>query len=223
MRIRIVVAEDSYLIREGLRLLLATQDYVDLVASVANLPELTAAVDEYLPDVVVTDVRMPPGDQDEGIRFAEGLTHSHPQIGVVVLSQHLEPEWALRLFAARASGRAYLLKERVGDAAQIRNAIESVAAGGSFLDPHVVDALVQTRTRQASSPLARLTPREREVLALIATGLSNAAIMNRLVLTERTVEKHITSLLAKFNLDPDDTRVHRRVQAVLLYLSSQNP
>ncbi|GAA0437192.1 DNA-binding response regulator [Acrocarpospora corrugata] len=223
MRIRLVVAEDSYLIREGLRLLLATQDYVDLVASVASLPELTAVVDEHLPDVVLTDVRMPPGDRDEGIRFAEGLTSSHPRIGVVVLSQHLEPDWALRLFAAGASGRAYLLKERVGDAAQLRNAIESVAAGGSFLDPHVVEALVRTRTRQAPSPLASLTPREREVLALIATGLSNTAIMNRLVLSERTVEKHITSLLAKFDLDPADPQVNRRVRAVLLYLSSQNP
>jgi DNA-binding NarL/FixJ family response regulator len=222
MGIRVVVAEDSYLIREGLRLLLATQDYVDLVASVASLPDLTAAVDEHAPDVVVTDVRMPPGDQDEGIRFAEALARSHPRIGVVVLSQYLEPEWALRLFAAGASSRAYLLKERVGDAAQLRQAIESVAAGGSVLDPLVVEALVRAHARQAPSPLSRLTPREREVLALVATGLSNAAIMSRLVLTERAVEKHITSLLAKLDLDPDDTEVHRRVRAVLVYLSSVN-
>ncbi|TDO27518.1 DNA-binding NarL/FixJ family response regulator [Kribbella sp. VKM Ac-2527] len=222
MVIRVVVAEDSYLIREGLRLLLATQDYVDLVAGVASLPELTAAVDELTPDVVVTDVRMPPGDQDEGIRFAEALARSHPRIGVVVLSQHLEPEWALRLFATGAAGRAYLLKERVGDAAQLRHAIESVTAGGTVLDPLVVEALVQARTRHAPSPLSRLTPRERQVLALVATGLSNAAIMNRLVLTERAVEKHITSTLAKLDLDPHDTQVHRRVQAVLVYLSSNN-
>nr|WP_197946587.1 response regulator transcription factor [Phytohabitans suffuscus] len=217
---RVVVAEDSYLIREGLRLLLATQEGIELVAVAADLTELTAAVDEHRPDVVVTDVRMPPGDQDEGIRFAESLTRSHPRIGVVVLSQHLEPEWALRLFAAGAAARAYLLKERVGDAAQLRQAIETVAASGTFLDPLVVEALVQTRARRAPSPLARLTPREREVLSLIATGLSNTAITHRLVLTERAVEKHITSLLAKLDLDPDDTHVHRRVQAVLLYLAA---
>jgi len=219
MGIRVVVAEDSYLIREGLRLLLATQDYVELVSVVASLPELVAAVHEHLPDVVMTDVRMPPGDQDEGIRFSESLARSHPRTGVVVLSQHLEPEWALRLFAAGASGRAYLLKERVGDADHLRQAIESVAAGGSFLDPLVVDALVRTRTRQAS-PVARLSPREREVLGLIATGLSNAAIMRRLVLTERAVEKHITSLLAKLDLAPDDADAHRRVRAVLIYLAA---
>lgn len=215
-----MVAEDSYLIREGLRLLLATQDDVELVAGVASLPELLAAVDQHDPDVVVTDVRMPPDEQDEGIQAAEALARSHPGLGVVVLSQHLEPEWALRLFDPTASGRAYLLKERVGDLAQLRGAITTVAAGGSVLDPLVVEALVLSRARQQATPISRLTPRETEVLSLVATGLSNAAIAARLVLTERAVEKHITSLLAKLDLDPRDAESHRRVRAVLLYLSS---
>lgn len=217
---RIVAAEDSYLIREGLRLLLATQPDVDLVASVATLPELLVAVDEHRPDVVVTDVRMPPGLRDEGIQAAEALALSHPGLGVVVLSQYVEPEWAVRLFEPSAAGRAYLLKERVGDIGQLRHAIESVADGGSVLDPRVVEALVQAQTRRAATPLSRLTAREAEVLALVATGLSNAAIAGRVVLTERAVEKHITSVLAKLDLAPQDTDVHRRVRAVLIYLSS---
>lgn len=220
MGIRVVAAEDSFLIREGLRLLLATQDDVELVTSVSSLPDLLSAVEKHAPDAVVTDVRMPPGDRDEGIQAAEQLAISHPGLGVVVLSQYVEPEWALRLFHPTASGRAYLLKERVGDLPQLRHAIETVVAGGSVLDPLVVEALVEARTRQAASPLSRLTPRETEVLGLLASGLSNAAIAAQLVLTERAVEKHITSVLAKLDLDPDDAQVHRRVRAVLLYLSS---
>lgn len=218
--IRIVAAEDSYLIREGMRLLLATQDDIDLVTSVTTLPDLLAAVDEHVPDVVVTDIRMPPGNADEGIQAAESLAESRPGLGVVVLSQYVEPEWALRLFEPGAKGRAYLLKERVGDLVQVRNAIEAVVAGGSVLDPLVVDALVHARTAKANSPLSRLTPRESEVLALVATGLSNGAIADKLTLTERAVEKHITAILAKLDLDPDDAEVHRRVRAVLVYLSS---
>lgn len=217
---RVVAAEDSYLIREGLRLLLATQHDLHLVAGVATLSDLLAAVDEHEPDVVVTDVRMPPGLGDEGIRAAETLARTHPGLGVVVLSQYVEPEWALRLFEPTASGRAYLLKERVGDLEQLRHAIEAVVTGQSVLDPRVVEALVQARTSQAASPLSRLTPRENEVLALVATGLSNAAIASRLVLSERAVEKHITSVMAKLDLGPEDTDIHRRVRAVLVYLSS---
>lgn len=220
MSVRVVVAEDSYLIREGLRLLLATQDDVELVASVDSLPDLLAAVDVHGPDVVVTDVRMPPGDRDEGIQAAELLGRSHPGLGIVVLSQYMEPEWALRLFDRGASGRAYLLKERVGDLAQLRHAIETVLVGGSVLDPLVVEALVRAGARRPVSPLSRLTAREGEVLALVATGLSNAAIAARLTLTGRAVEKHITSMLVKLDLDPSDAEVNRRVRAVLLYLSS---
>lgn len=220
MATRVVAAEDSYLIREGLRLLLATQDDIDLVASVSTLPELLTAVAEHHPDVVVTDIRMPPGNRDEGIQAAEEMARTHPGLGVVVLSQYVEPEWAVRLFDTGAAGRAYLLKERVGDLRQVRHAIETVLAGGSVLDPQVVEALVAARTRHTGSPLSRLTPRETEVLELVAAGLSNSAIAGRLTLTERAVEKHIGSVLAKLDLDSDDTEVHRRVRAVLVYLSS---
>jgi len=220
---RIVAAEDSYLIREGLSSLLATQSDLELVATAATLPELLVGVAEHAPDVVVTDVRMPPGQGDEGIRAAEQLRESNPELGVVVLSQYVEPDWALRLFEPSASGRAYLLKERVGDVGQLRHAIETVVAGGSVLDPRVVDALVQARSAQRASPLSRLTPRETEVLSLMATGLSNAAIAERLVLTERAVEKHITAVLTKLDLPADDPGVHRRVRAVMLYLSSGLP
>jgi DNA-binding NarL/FixJ family response regulator len=217
---RVVVAEDSYLIREGLGLLLATQDDVDLVAAVGTLPDLLAAVDEHEPDAVLTDVRMPPGERDEGIRAAEQLADSHPGIGVVVLSQYVEPEWALRLFDRGAARRAYLLKERVGDLTELRHALDAVTTGGTVLDPLVVEALVQARTRTPRSPLERLTRREREVLGLMAAGLSNAAIAARLVLGERAVEKHVTSVLMKLDLPADDGAVHRRVRAVLVYLAA---
>lgn len=215
-----MIAEDAYLIREGFRLLLATQEDVDLVASVATLPDLLAAVGAHCPDVVVTDIRMPPGYGDEGIRAVESLAESHPGLGVIVLSQYVEPEWALRLFEPGASGRAYLLKERVGDLAQIRRAIDAVRAGETVLDPRVVEALIHARAQRDRSPVARLTPREVEVLQLVATGLSNAAIATTLTLTERAVEKHIGAILTKLDLPPDDAEVHRRVRAVLVYLAS---
>lgn len=218
--IRVVAAEDSYLIREGLRSLLATQPDLDLVAAVPSLPELLEAVDEHLPDVVISDVRMPPGQGDEGIRAAELLAESHPGIGIVVLSQYVEPDWALRLFDPSAAGRAYLLKERVGDIAQLRQAVDSVVAGGSVLDPRVVEVLVRARSERELSPLKRLTPREIEVLELMARGFSNGAIAKHLVLTERAVEKHITAVLTKLDLGPDDPEVHRRVRAVLVYLAA---
>ncbi|MGH3646870.1 MAG: LuxR C-terminal-related transcriptional regulator [Micromonosporaceae bacterium] len=217
--IRIVAAEDSYLIREGLRLLLAGEGDLDLVASVETLPDLLAAVGEHSPEVVLTDIRMPPGNRDEGIQAAEHLATSHPGLGVVVLSQYVEPEFALRLFDQGAGGRAYLLKERVGDLRQVRHAIQTVHGGGTVLDALVVDALVTARVRRANSTLSRLTARELEVLGLMATGLSNAAIATQLTLTERTVEKHIAAVLQKLDLDSTDAEVHRRVRAVLLYLS----
>lgn len=216
---RLVVAEDSYLIRAGLELLLATQADWQLVAAVGSLPELLGAVERDRPDVVITDVRMPPTDSDEGIRAAEQLAATSLGVGVVVLSQYVEPEWALRLFDSGARGRAYLLKERVGDLPQLRHAIESVRTGGCVLDPLVVDALVRARSKRESSPLATLTPREREVLELVSSGGSNSAIAASLVLTERAVEKHITSVFAKLGLAPEDADVHRRVRAALVYLS----
>ena len=216
---RVVSAEDSYLIREGLRLLLQTQDDLELVGSVTNLPALLDAVDEHAPDVVITDIRMPPTNRDEGIEAAETLARSHPGLGVVVLSQYVEPEFALRLFADGSEGRAYLQKERVGDLRHLRHAIETVRAGGSVLDPLVVDAILEARHRQKGSALSSLTPRELEVLELAAAGMSNAAIAEQLTLTVRAVEKHITAILSKLGIEADDATVHRRVRAVLLYLS----
>jgi DNA-binding NarL/FixJ family response regulator len=219
MPLRLVLAEDSYLIREGIAALLAGDEQLELVASVGSLPALLNAVEEHGPDVVLTDIRMPPTGTDEGIRAAEQLAVRHPNLGVVVLSQHIEPDYALRLFDGGSQGRAYLLKERVGDLAQLRHAVASVAQGGSVLDPQVVDVLVTARQRDASSVLDRLTEREREVLALVARGASNRAIAEELVLSHRAVEKHITSILTKLDLPADDSDVHRRVRAVLVYLA----
>lgn len=219
MALRLVVAEDSYLIREGLGLLLSRDEELELVASVATLPELERAVATHAPDVVLTDIRMPPTGTDEGIRAAEAFAGSRPGLGVVVLSQYVEPEYALRLFDGGARGRAYLLKERVGDLRQLRHAVEEAARGGSVLDPAVVDALVAARRARAASVLDRLTDREREVLALVAQGRANRAISAELHLSDRAVEKHITSILTKLDLPAEDGEVHRRVRAVLLYLS----
>ncbi|BBG04704.1 MULTISPECIES: response regulator transcription factor [Pseudonocardia] len=220
MALRVVAAEDSYLIREGLAALLHADPELDLVARVPTLPELQRAVADHRPDVVVTDVRMPPGLRDEGIRAAEELAAGHPSTGVVVLSQYVEPDWALRLFTPGAAGRAYLLKERIGDLDTLRRAIGAVAAGGTVLDPQVVEALVAARSGRAASPLAGLTGREREVLELVAEGLSNGAVADRLRLGDRAVEKHITNVFGKLGLESGDDAVHRRVRAVLVYLSA---
>jgi DNA-binding NarL/FixJ family response regulator len=219
MPIRIVSAEDSYLVREGMRLLLQTQSDVELLSSVGTLAALLAAVDAHAPDVVLTDIRMPPTETDEGIRAAEQLAETHPGLGVVVLSQYVEPEYALRLFDGGARGRAYLLKERLGDLGELRRAIETVITGGIVLDPLVVDALVDARQRKRASLLDRLTSRELEVLSHIARGRTNTAIAEELVLSERAVSKHVGSIFSKLELHPDDTQVHRRVRAVLVYLS----
>lgn len=215
----IVVAEDSLLIREGLRTLFEHDPEVNLLATVGSLPELLAAVDQCDPTVVLTDIRMPPTGYDEGVRAAEELARTRPGIGVVVLSQFLEPEFALRVFDGGASGRAYLLKERLGDLEQLHRAITAVVNGETVLDPTVVDALIEGRRRKASSVLDRLSPRELEVLELMAGGSSNSAIALELVLSDRAVEKHISSILQKLDLAADDGDVHRRVRAVLLYLS----
>lgn len=217
MAIRIVIAEDSLLVREGVRQVLDRQDDLAVVAECGDLPSLLAAVDEHRPDVVVTDIRMPPGSADEGIQAATRLQHTHPDVGVVVLSQYAEPGYATALLAEGSAGRGYLLKERVSDVRQLADAVRTVARGGSVIDPVVVDGLVSRRVRR-TSPLAMLTPRERDVLAHIAQGKSNAAVGSSLYLSERAVEKHINALFAKLGLgaQPD---VNRRVKAVLLYLS----
>jgi DNA-binding NarL/FixJ family response regulator len=217
MPIKIVLAEDNYLVREGVARLLETEKELDLLAAVEDLPTLLKAVEELSPQVVVTDIRMPPTSTDEGIQASEQLRESHPEVGVVVLSQYAEPEYALMLLEKGAAGRAYLLKERVSEIDQIRQAIEEVARGGSVIDPKVVEVLVAAKARAKESPLERLTPRENEILSEMAQGKNNAAIAATLVLTERAVEKHINSIFSKLALS-EEKDVHRRVKAVLLFL-----
>jgi DNA-binding NarL/FixJ family response regulator len=213
-----VLAEDEYLVREGVRRLLETQDDIEIAAACGDLDSLLATVDAERPDVVVTDIRMPPGHQDEGIQAAIGLRDTHPEVGVVVLSQHTTPGYLLALLEGGSERRAYLLKERVHDLDQLVGAIRAVAAGGSVLDPQVVEALVAENARGANSPLNELTPRERDVLREMAEGKNNAAIANALVLTERSVEKVIHSIFLKLGLTWE-TAVHKRVKAVVLYLA----
>ena len=219
MPIRVVVAEDSLLVREGIATLLSAEDDIEVVALVEDLPSLLAAVETDPPDVVVTDIRMPPTGSDEGVQAATRLRETHPTLGVVVLSQYAEPAYALALLDAGSERRAYLLKERISDPDQLTYAIREVDRGGSVIDPKVVEVLVNARSRARTSPLARLTPREREVLAEIAQGRNNAAVGEELGLSERAVEKHISSLFAKLGLS-EEPQAHRRVKAVLLYLAA---
>jgi DNA-binding NarL/FixJ family response regulator len=216
--IRVVLAEDDYLVREGVQRLLETREELEVAAACGDLGSLLREVERTRPDVVLTDIRMPPARSDEGIQVAETLRSSHPDIGVVVLSQYSEPQYALRLLEAGTARRAYLLKERVAHVEELVAAIRAVAAGGSVVDPKVVEALVAARARR--SPLDELTAREREVLAEIAQGKSNAAIARSLVLTERAVEKHINSIFTKLGLKWEQD-VHRRVKAVLLFLANE--
>jgi DNA-binding NarL/FixJ family response regulator len=216
--LRVVLAEDNVFVREGLVSVLSTHERIAVAAVCESLDELLAAVREEPPDVVVTDVRMPPTHSDEGIRAARELRASHPDVGVVVLSQYVEPRYALALFETTTNGRGYLLKENTGDVARLVLALDTVAAGGSFIDPAVVDTMIAARQGAASSPIGRLSPREREVLAEAAAGRSNAAIAAALYVSERAVEKHINSIFAKLGLT-EDPHTHRRVRAVLLYLS----
>lgn len=219
MGISVVIAEDAYIVREGVRMLLEEAGY-DLRAAVETYDELIDAVAEHSPDVVITDIRMPPTRTDEGVRAAREIRESHPSTGVVVLSQYVEPEYATKLFAAGADGLAYLLKERLGDLDQLEHAIDEVRNGRSVIDPRVVDALVEGRTKRAS-PLERLTDREAEVLAEIAKGKTNSAIADTLFLSERAIEKHINSIFTKLDLPPQkDT--NRRVSAVLLFLAESD-
>ena len=218
--IRVVLADDSLLVREGLERVLATLPDVEIVGSCSDLPSLLQAVETAEPDVVVTDIRMPPTSTDEGIRAAALLRESHPDTGVVVLSQYSEPSYALALFESGSDRRAYLLKERVHDRAQLLAALEAVATGGSVVDPKVVDVLVAERARVEHSPIAELTPREREVLAQIAEGKSNSAIAESLVLTKRAVEKHINSIFSKLDLS-DAEDASKRVKATLVFLAEE--
>jgi DNA-binding NarL/FixJ family response regulator len=218
--LRVVIAEDSMLVREGIRLVIERNDDLTVAAVCDDLPQLLAVVDAEPPEVVVTDVRMPPTSSDEGIQAAGRLRETHPEIGVVVLSQYAEPAYANALLDGGSAGRAYLLKDRVSEPNQLAEAIRAVARGGSVIDPTVVDLLVSASSRAKASPLASLTKRELEVLDQVAQGKSNAAVGQALFLTERAVEKHINALFAKLGLGstPD---INRRVKAVLMHLSER--
>jgi DNA-binding NarL/FixJ family response regulator len=220
--IRVVVAEDSYMIREFLTTTLTEAADVELVAVCTNGKELQTAINTWDPDVVLTDIRMPPSGADEGVRIAASLRDTHPDVGVVVLSQYAEPAYALSLLDQGTGGRAYLLKERIRDKEQLLDAIKAVARGGSVIDPMIVDVLIAARSRAAKSQLSQLTARERELLAEIASGKSNSAIAESLVLTKRAVEKHVNSIFSKLNL-PETQDVSRRVKATLIFLSEEGP
>jgi DNA-binding NarL/FixJ family response regulator len=212
-----VLAEDSALLRRGLSALLSEHPDVDAVHEAHDHDSLVALVEEVGPDVVLADIRMPPTHTDEGIRAANTFRRTHPGLGVVVLSQHADAERALALVSGGSTHRGYLLKERVSDVDQVVAALHAVRRGESVIDAHVVDALMSHRMRFAESPVARLTAREREVLARVATGASNSAVAEHLHVTSRAVEKHINSIFAKLDLPPGDS-THRRVAAVLMYL-----
>jgi DNA-binding NarL/FixJ family response regulator len=217
--IRVVYADDSFLMRQALEAVLERLDGVEVVAGYLDGDALLAAVEERRPDVVVTDMRMPPSGDEEGLRIAHRLRQRHPRVGVVVLTQYAEPRYGLELLQAGSEGRGYLLKERVNDPRELHAAIEAVAHGGSVFDPAMVRLLVAGPSAGASA-LDDLTPREREVLAEMAQGKSNAAIADHLVLTKKAIEKHVGSIFSKLGL-PEEHVVSRRVAAVLLYLAAE--
>jgi DNA-binding NarL/FixJ family response regulator len=220
--IRAVLGEDSYLAREGISHALAAAGDIELLQVCVDATSLRTAIADHEPDVVLTDIRMPPTGTDDGIRLAAELRTSAPGIGVLVVSQHSDPIYATALFEKGTNGRGYLLKESVRDPTQLAEAVREVANGGSVVDPRIVDRLLKTHERRKGSPLEMLTPREREILALIAAGRSNKAIGSELVVTKRAVEGHINSIFAKLELgDPED--VSLRVCATLVYLTGQTP
>jgi DNA-binding NarL/FixJ family response regulator len=216
--IRVVLADDHYLVREGIRRLLETEPELEVAAVCGDLDSLLAAVEAEQPDVVITDIRMPPHGLDEGIQAAAQIRERYPSVGVVVLSQYAEPRYALALLESGTARRAYLLKERVDDVAELLAAIRTVADGGSVIDPAVVEALVADKARMTESPLRELTPRELDVLREMAEGRNNAAIAAALVISERSVENVIHSIFMKLGIAWEGS-VHKRVKAVLLYLS----
>jgi DNA-binding NarL/FixJ family response regulator len=221
MSIRLVIADDHLLVREGVRRLLEADPELEVAAVCGDLDSLLAAVEKEHPDVVVTDIRMPPGNSDEGIQVAERLRTSNPDIGVVVLSQYATPSYALALLDGGSAGRSYLLKERVQEPDQLVSAIRAVADGGSVIDPKVVEALVAEDARGDRSPLKSLTARERDVLREMAAGKSNEAIGESLFLAERSVEKVIHSIFLKLGLTWEPS-VNKRVKAVILFLAESD-
>jgi DNA-binding NarL/FixJ family response regulator len=221
-RIRVVLAEDHVLLREGISRLVAANADMELAGTAGDLPGLLALAERERPDVVVTDIRMPPTGTDEGIQAAAWVREHLPRAGVVVLSQYVQPDYAVALLEGGSAGRAYLLKERIENVTELAGAIRAVAAGGSVIDPAVVDQLVRSRGHDGQLGLASLTPRELEILAEMAQGKSNSAIAAALFVTERAVEKHTNSIFAKLNLT-EERDVNRRVKAVLVYLNQEQP
>jgi DNA-binding NarL/FixJ family response regulator len=222
MALRLVLADDNYLVREGLSALLGESESIELVAAVADPHSLLKAVEEHRPDAVLSDIRMPPTHSTEGIDAAKRIRDRYPEIGVVVLSQYVEESYAFELLAAGVGGLGYLLKERVTQLDELVRALHEVARGGSVLDPKVVEALLARTASGARSPLLALTGREREVLAEMATGRTNAAIAKALFMSDRAVEKHIGSVFTKLGL-ADEKEVNRRVMAVLTFLEDTTP
>jgi DNA-binding NarL/FixJ family response regulator len=218
--IRAILGEDDYLAREGITRALETLADVELVDAFADAESLARAVEELRPDVVVTDIRMPPTHSDEGIRLAAELRESHPAVGVVVLSQFADPVYAMALFASGSAGRGYLLKERVRNPADLGRALREVVTGGSVVDARIVESLVAAERRRQSTRLNDLTARELEILSLLAQGWSNTAIADKLVITRRAVEGHIGSIFTRLDLGAS-TEVSRRVKAALMYLAGQ--
>jgi DNA-binding NarL/FixJ family response regulator len=216
-RLRVVIAEDNYLVREGTRRLLEDSGEVDVLASVSNAEELLQAVDDLRPDAVLTDIRMPPGHRVEGIDAAHAIRQKHPRVGVVVLSQHSDAAYAVQLLKDGTEGLAYLLKTRVGELDELLHALREVAAGRSVVDSGVVERLVDYRSRQAQSPLRLLSEREVEVLREMAEGKSNASIASGLHLSESSVEKYVNTIFSKLGLS-EERLLSRRVAAVLAYL-----
>lgn len=215
---RVVLAEDGDLLRAGIVALLDGMPELTTVGVAGSLPELLEVVERERPDVVLTDIRMPPGQSDEGIRAAVEWRRTHPDLGVLVLTQYSDVEYALELIADGSQGRGYLLKERVADAEELAAALRDVAAGGSVIDEVIVEQLLSAGRRRADSRLSRLTPRELDVLTLVARGAANSGIAAALVISEKAVEKHIGSIFAKLDL-PIDSPLHRRVAAALVFLS----
>jgi DNA-binding NarL/FixJ family response regulator len=216
--IRVILADDNVIVREGLREILAGETGIDVVAACSDLGELFESVAAQQPDVVVTDIRMPPSNTDEGIRVASELRRTHPSVGVVVLSQYSEPAYVLALLESGSDGRAYLLKDHVHDRQQLASTVEAVAQGGSVIDPKIVEVLVSARARAESSPLTALTERERTVLAEIAQGKSNIAVARSLSLSTRAVEKHTHAIFVKLGL-VSSQETSKRVKAALLFLA----
>ena len=218
--IRVVLADDAYLMREALGHLIEGIETIALVGECADARSVPRVIDEQRADVLITDIRMPPSNEDEGIRLAARLRDTHPALGVLVLSAYADATWALKLFESGSDGRGYLLKDRIRDRAQLLDAVRTVADSGSVIDAKIVEDLVRAERRTARSSLQELTPRELDTLALVAEGRSNAAIAEQLVLTKRAVEKHVNAIFAKLDLGEPD-QVSRRVKAVLVYLADR--